>query len=190
MGDRPEFDRDAAAAKYLPRVLALARRLCAGRTDWRDEAEGEAVIGLTKAIANFRGGDFQTFAMTIVRRRVKRLLRKLRHQESTRPAVTPILDTDVSSRPPAARQRLAADTLRVLTPTLRRAVELVHCEGMTHAEAAGVLGVSKAQVGKLLEDAAMRIRFGLPEAERGPTLFDSLETNPHRAVGTHRGNTP
>ena len=168
----PSFDRDKAAAKYLGRVQRFARKLSARWPQYSDEVEGEATVALAKALNNFKGGDFQTYLMTVVRRRCKRALAQLRRRDMARPAVVPLMDDDTSSKPVAARQELQADTLRVLTPTLRRVVELVCCRGMSHAEAAEALGVSKAQVGVLLGEAAVRVRFGLPESERGPTLFD------------------
>ena len=171
-----EFDRDKAAAKYLTRVQRYARKLSARWPRFAEDAEGEAVVALAVALRNYRAerGDWQTYVMKVVKRRVVRKLSQLRRREADRPAVVPLLDDDVSSKPVAARQELQADTLAVLTPTLRRAVELVCCKGMSHAEAAEVLGVSKAQVGVLLHEAAVRVRFGLPESEKGPNLFDEV----------------
>jgi RNA polymerase sigma factor (sigma-70 family) len=174
MGEKPaEFDRDATAAKYLPRVLAYARRLCGRHPTWTEDIEGEAVVGLAKALRNYKGGDFQTFCMTVVRRRCRRKLGRLRRQAAERPAVVPLADHDQPAGRAEVRRELHPDTLKVLTPKLRKVVEMF-AAGHTLAQIGEALGpgVKEDRVRQLLTDAALRVRYGVPEDEAAPNLFD------------------
>lgn len=150
------FDRDAAAARYLPRVTAYARKLAGRSPQLFEDAEGEAVIALAKAVNNYRGGDFQTYVMKVVRNRVRRKLAQLRAQAAARPGVFSLNEDTDQARPEPATRALSADTVERLRrhPDQLRAVELVCCQSMSHAQAARVMGCSKAQVGALLKKAA------------------------------------
>jgi RNA polymerase sigma factor (sigma-70 family) len=160
-----EVDRNALAASILPAAIAYARKKARGRSDLTElllDAATDAVIRAVDLYQPDRGG-FRVYAWRGIRRGVGTALRRWLDRLGRRPEMLSI-DGGADSRsydPPDTRPTgLAAlhpDTVRMLSPGQREAVELYCVEGYTLREAGERLGITAAAVRARLIAAAERI---------------------------------
>jgi RNA polymerase sigma factor (sigma-70 family) len=160
-----EVDRNALAASILPAALAYARKKARGRSDLSDELQDAATDAVERAVRRHQPdrGAFRPYAWRGIQRAVGRALRLWLDRRDTRPETLSI-DGDAESRsydPPDTRptglSELHPDTVRILPPGQREAVELYCVEGYTLREAGERLGITAAAVRARLIAAAERI---------------------------------
>jgi RNA polymerase sigma-B factor len=174
---RENDDRDArgrAIEQNLPLVRALARRFSRS-PDQTDELVQAGSIGLIKAVDGFRaerGGDLGAYA-------VPTIVGELRRHQSRRgwqaapggraPVVTTLDEGTVEA--PAGESELRRsetraalrDAFRVLTRREREVVALRFYRDFTQQRIADDLGLSQAQVSRILAAALAKLRRVLEE---------------------------
>jgi RNA polymerase sigma-70 factor (ECF subfamily) len=173
-GDRAAFD--ALFDRYAGRVLAFALQLTGGcRADAEDLVQ-ETFVAAYRAAPGFRGGSrLLTWLLGILVRR---------HRDGRRRNVVPtvpLLDehdglAPVSRHSPVESEVVSGTDFRcalgALDASLREAFLLVAAQGLTHKEAAGVLGVPEGTVKWRVAEATRRLRAALTEMD------DDEETEP------------
>jgi DNA-directed RNA polymerase specialized sigma24 family protein len=154
-----QFDRDAAAAEWLPWVEAYARLLTGGRRDLEDDVRDAAIDALIRSLDSYSPavGPFKNFVRHNVTRDARRAFAKAYRRAEGRPEVGPIAPGAEPADRPRPDSELSPDTLRALPPELRRAVELYCVEGHTMREAATLCGVTPSELRRRLIAAAERL---------------------------------
>jgi RNA polymerase sigma factor (sigma-70 family) len=161
-GDRAAFE--ALLRRHYELMHRLAWRLTGSRADAQDIAQ-EVCCTLVERIGSFRGeARFTTWLIGIVRnachdhyRRGSALQRLRGHL-----AVVTGLQPPPDGRDLYQRGWLASALAR-LQPALRETVVLVAGEGLSHAEAARVLGVAESTVSGRMFEARRRV---LPQEDQ------------------------
>jgi RNA polymerase sigma-70 factor (ECF subfamily) len=128
--------------RYHEMIRAFAYRLCLVQSDAQDIAQ-ETFIKAARSLASFRGGSsFRTWLYRIATNAGRDWLRgKMRAQR---------LDAALANETPDAAfaegHAAVAEALRALPENFREAIVLTFYEGMSHAEAARVLGCAETTV--------------------------------------------
>lgn len=152
------------AKAVLPRALAVARQWAWGRDDLAEKLIDAATDGVLRAIKLYRPeqGEFPTFAMRVVEKRLAIARRNYMGQVANRPAMASLsVDDDSAIDPPAADKPIGGRTpmspeLKDLPQELWLAVFLVYFCGYT-LEDAGLLSgcLSAPSISKRLREAAV-----------------------------------
>jgi RNA polymerase sigma factor (sigma-70 family) len=155
-GDRAAFE--ALLRRHYDLIHRVAWRLTGSRADAQDVAQ-EVCCALVEKIGSFKGeAKFTTWLIGIVRNachdhhRRGSALRRLRNHL----AVVATLQHPPDGRDLYRRSWLAS-ALAQLQPALRETVVLVVGEGLSHAEAAQVLGVAESTVSGRIHEARRRV---------------------------------
>jgi RNA polymerase sigma factor, sigma-70 family len=180
-GDRAAFD--ALFARYAPRVLAFALHLTGGSRAEAEDLTQETFVAAFRGASAFRGGSrLLTWLLGIAVRRHRDAGRR------TCPPTATLTDGDADSRPAVADVATDAvafrDALATLDSPLRDAFLLVAAQGLTHREAAEVLGAPLGTVKWRVAEATKRLRAALTvdAAFRAPEPLakrETEETNRH-----------
>jgi RNA polymerase sigma-70 factor (ECF subfamily) len=162
-------DRDAFATlvrRFRPRIYALALHLTGSRSDADDIAQ-DAFLRAYRQLGTFAGrSEFFTWLYRIAMNRalnVKRDGKRRVAVDLDDPRVQAAVAVDAYGDPRRAaelRQIYArlVSALDRLTPVLRSTVVLVALQGMSHEEAAVVLGCSVGTIGWRIHEARGRLR--------------------------------
>ncbi len=169
-GDRAAFDK--LFGRYAPRVLAFALHLTHGcRADAEDLTQ-ETFVAAFHGAEGFRGGArLLTWLLGIAVRRHRDAGRK------ERPTLVLLREDDPApgrSVEDGAVEGVAfRRALATLDAPLREAFLLVAAQGLTHREAAEVLGAPVGTVKWRVAEATKRLRARLSEGEEEPTRDES-----------------
>lgn len=170
-------DREARFAAFVAshreRARRLAWRLVGGDAAAADDVAQDAFLKAWRALDRFRGdARLETWFYRILVREAAsyRRWRGVRERFSARPAEEPPGAQDTGD--PALRRRIAS-ALDRLSRGQRETFVLVHLEGFTVSEAAGVLGKAPGTLKSHLHRALSSLRQELadlaPDPQRGGT---------------------
>jgi RNA polymerase sigma-B factor len=166
---RPD-PRDRAIEEHLELVRGIARRY-ANRGEPFDELVQAGSVGLIKAVDRFdpeRGSSLATFAAALIEGEIRHHLR--RHRRLATPpapdAVAPAGDAAEAERSEA--RLLLRSGWKNLSDRERRLLELRYFGDRTQTEIAAELGLSQAQVSRLLRAALARLREQLTDDVAAP----------------------
>jgi RNA polymerase sigma-70 factor (ECF subfamily) len=152
-------------ARYRERGLRIAFRLLAGDDAAAQDALQNAFLRAFRGLPSFRGeSSLDTWFYRILLREISRQRRwqSLRRLWSGDPETAPE-PVDPRPRPdPALRRRIAA-ALEKLTHAQREVFVLVHLEGLSISEAAGVLGKASGTLKSHLHRALASLRESLAD---------------------------
>ena len=166
-GDREAFEE--LLERHYARIFRIALRLLGNRADAEDVAQ-EVCIGLATKISKWRGaGLFTTWLYRVV---VNATHDAMRRNATRRRYEREAAESYRKARPNATEAGSNATWLREalgkLSRKQRETVILVIAEGLTHAEAAKVLGVRESTVSWRLHAARKRLRqLAMPEGRPG-----------------------
>ena len=150
--------------RHHPMIHAFAFRLCLDRTTAQDIAQ-ETFIKAARAIGGYRAGTpFRHWLYRICANTARDWQRGEGRRRRLADAAQLRAETDSAERPPAfdaAREALAA-----LPAEQRAAVVAVYFEGLSHAEAARVLGCAEATVSWRIFVAKRKLKTLLTRHER------------------------
>jgi RNA polymerase sigma-70 factor, ECF subfamily len=145
------------------RVFRLSLRLCAGCYADAEDLAQEALIAAFQSRPRFAGrAKVTTFLHAVTVNCWRKRLR------AAPPQALPLLDTDSTPGNVIAAHltRLSLDAaVAQLTEHQRAAFVLVKAEGLTHKEAAALLGVPQGTVQSRVHDAILRLRELLSEED-------------------------
>jgi RNA polymerase sigma-70 factor (ECF subfamily) len=143
-----------------------------------DELLGGVVAGLLTALRKTRPPTVRRF-FALANQHMRWQLNDLAHRLDERPAAAALAESGVAALPASADSGLSPDARRILEvieglPEDEREVfDLVRIQGLTHAEAATVVGVSEKTVQRRLNRArallAERLADLRPATSREPT---------------------
>jgi RNA polymerase sigma-70 factor (ECF subfamily) len=162
-GDKAAFD--ALAERHIDRVYAIAFKWCGGNRAEAEDITQEVFLKLARNIHYYKTeGRFTTWLYQVVVNAARDSYRrdKTRRQHETSyeqetPKTAPAADeTTGKQRDP--RLDALYDLLKRLPPDQREAVVLVFCHGMSHREAAKVLGCAEKTVTWRLFEAKKKLR--------------------------------
>lgn len=164
--------RDRAIERNLPLVHALARRFSRSPEQVDDLVQAGS-IGLINAVDGFRverGGDLGAYAVpTIVGELRRHTARRSSLSQGPSPVVVRLDEESVEA--PAAESELRRSesrmllcvAFRALTRRERRVVALRYYRDLTQERIAAELGLSQAQVSRVLATALAKMRCALAE---------------------------
>ena len=138
-----------------------------------DELLGDVVAGLLTALRKIRPSTVRQF-FALANQHMRWQLNDLAHRLDERPAAAALAESGVAASPASTASGLSADARRILEvieglPEDEREVfELVGIQGLTHAEAAAVVGVSEKTVQRRLNRARLLLAERLADL-RPPT---------------------
>jgi RNA polymerase sigma-70 factor (ECF subfamily) len=166
MAERDREARFAAfAASHRERALRLAWRLVGGDAAAAEDVTQDAFVKAYRGLAQFRDESaLSTWFYRILVRQAYSFLRWRRVRErfgGTAPEEAP--DPVESPSPDPALQRRIAEALASLPRTQRDAFLLVHLEGFTVNEAAGIMGRAAGTVKSNLHRARLALRRRLDD---------------------------
>jgi RNA polymerase sigma-B factor len=181
---RPTVARDSLIERHLPLVRALAWRYAGGPEPVEDLFQVGA-IGLIKAVDRYdpaRGGPLEPYAAAVIAGEIRhhlrdrcapvRLPRRLRHDGVVvRFEPLAAVDEPTATADPVATvdDRLAlARAVRCLHPRARRLFALRYVAGLSQAQAAAALGLSRVHAARLLREALATLRDELSEPAAPP----------------------
>lgn len=156
-GDRAAFER--LVTRHYDRIHALAWRFMGGPPDSEDLAH-DVCVALGRKIASYRGeARFTTWLYQVVlnaaRDRMRRSATRARANEG-------FAEVDALHRGADADRKRGAAWLRAciaqLPPDLRETAVLVFDEGLRHAEAGEILGVSEGTVSWRLSEIRKNLK--------------------------------
>lgn len=196
MARAKQGDRDAFAElvrRFRPRIYALALHLTGSRSD-ADDITQDSFMRAFKQIGSFAGrSEFFTWLYRIAMNRALNSRRdgaRRRTVDFDDPRVQAAVAVDAYGDPRRAAElrqtyvRLVA-ALDRLNPALRSTVVLVALQGMSHEEAAVVLGCSPGTIGWRIHEARGKLRAAVEkplepieetgEHERAPAFSLSLD---------------
>ena len=146
-----------------------------------DELLGDVVAGLLTALRKTRPPTVRRF-FALANQHMRWQLNDLAHRLDNQPAVAALAESGVAALPASADSGLSPGARRILEvidglPEDEREVfELVGIQGLTHAEAAAVVGVSQKTVQRRLSEARLLLAERLadlrppePPADTPPT---------------------
>jgi RNA polymerase sigma-70 factor (ECF subfamily) len=147
-------------------------RLMRAPTNVRDEEMLSLLVErLLKAMRQTKPSTVRGF-FALANKHLRWELNEFARQLAKRPSVSPLTDdipadptSQVSTEAPSVRQILEA--IERLTEELREIFSLVHIQGLTHAEAADVLGVSTKTVQRRLRQSATALAVELSGSVAG-----------------------
>ncbi|MEO6788820.1 MAG: RNA polymerase sigma factor [Chthoniobacteraceae bacterium] len=151
-GDASAFAR--LFDRYHEMIRAFAYRLCLGQSDAQDIAQ-ETFIKAARSLASFRGGSsFRTWLYRIATNTGRDWLRGKMRAEKLGAA----LANETPDAGHAEAHAAVAEALRALPDDFRAAIVLTFYEGMSHAEAARVLGCAETTVSWRVFRAKRKLR--------------------------------
>lgn len=138
-------------------VHAFAYRLL-GQTHDADDVAQETFIRAARSLASFRGtARVKTWLLAIALNVVRDRATKSKRRESARADYAEMLRRSV---PPDDLRHDVSDALRLvrrLPETLRQAVVLTACEGLSHLEAAQIMGCAESTISWRVHEARRRL---------------------------------
>ena len=149
--------------RHGPMVWRVAFRMTGSRTDAEDLSQ-EAFIKAFRSLWRFRGGSkFSTYVCSIVvnlsLNYIRRKRRRVLSPMGPEPPACPGCETSPRSVAESNEIRAILEReLAALSPQFRAAVVLTAIEGMTHSEAAKVLGCAENTVSWRVHEARKRLR--------------------------------
>lgn len=170
MAGREDPARDRIVEEHLGLVRTIARRYAHGDEPFEDLVQVGA-IGLLKAVDRFdarRGSDLRAIAAPFIEGEIRHHLRDRGGVVRGAPErVLPLGDNDGPTAAPdlTDERALVSAGLDLLDGRERRIVELRYFEDRRQADIAAELGISQAQVSRLIHRALARMREGLGGAE-------------------------
>jgi RNA polymerase sigma-B factor len=158
--------RERAIEEHLPLVQAIARRY-ASHGESLDELVQAGSVGLIKAVDRFdpeRGPALAAYAAPAIEGEIRHHLRRHRRQAGHE-ARAPLEEIDAGTEDAdrSEARLLLADGWPTLSERQRRLLELRYFGDLTQAEIARELGLSQAQVSRLLRATLDRLRTELGE---------------------------
>jgi RNA polymerase sigma-B factor len=164
--------RQRAIEQNLPLVRALARRFSRS-ADQTDELVQAGSIGLIKAVDRFdaeRGRDLGAYAVPTIVGELRRHSRRAGRTASGRQDAAQVLDESSLAAPGAETDFRRSETraalgaaFRILTRREREVVALRFYRDLTQQRIADELGLSQAQVSRVLSEALGKLRHALVE---------------------------
>jgi RNA polymerase sigma-B factor len=163
--------RERAIEEHLELVRGIARRY-ANRGEPFDELVQAGSVGLIKAVDRFdpdRGSSLATFAAALIEGEIRHHLRRHRRLAAP-PATAPVAPADDAAEAERSEARLILRSgWKTLSERERRLLELRYFGDRTQKEIAAELGLSQAQVSRLLRAALARLREQLADDVAAPT---------------------
>jgi RNA polymerase sigma-70 factor (ECF subfamily) len=158
----------ALIERYYDRIYRLAFRLCGSRAQAEDVAQ-DVCVKLATAIRSFRGeAAFSTWVWRVTFTTASDGLRARQRITTVEPAkMAALMDAGEVHAPSPEEAAFGAEiwgAVRALPDQQREAVLLVYGEGLSHAEAAGVLGCREKTVSWHLHEAKKRLKTRLQTA--------------------------
>jgi RNA polymerase sigma-70 factor (ECF subfamily) len=147
-------------------IFRLAWRWCGDRTNAEDIAQ-EVCVRLGSAIRGFRGtAAFTTWLYTLTLNVVRDMARKSAREVAKVKALgaQALIDGEAGEAAGSSGEALW-EAVRALPDKQRDAVLLVYGEGLSHAAAADVMGVSEATVSWHVHEAKKRLKVLMHQAE-------------------------
>jgi RNA polymerase sigma-70 factor, ECF subfamily len=167
-GEHPQ-ELDNVVSRYLPMFYKRAFQFLGNATDAEDAVQ-DALLSAYKHLGQFRGqAQLSTWLTTIVTNAARMQLRRRRGSHLSLDEQQGEDGLTLSERLPDSRpdqeevcsaaelHNRLANGVKQLSPTLRRAFELRHVEGLTPKEAARVLGVPEGTVKAQLARARIKL---------------------------------
>ena len=156
-GDRAAFER--LVTRHYDRIHALAWRFMGGPPDSEDLAH-DVCVALGRKIASYRGeARFTTWLYQVVLNAARD---RMRRNSSAARARDGFAEIDALWRGADADRKRGAEWLRaciaVLPPDLRETAVLVFDEGLRHAEAGEILGISEGTVSWRLSEIRKKLK--------------------------------
>ena len=156
-GDRAAFER--LVTRHYDRIHALAWRFMGGPPDSEDLAH-DVCVALGRKIASYRGeARFTTWLYQVVLNAARD---RMRRNSSAARARDGFAEIDALWRGADADRKRGAAWLRaciaVLPPDLRETAVLVFDEGLRHAEAGEILGISEGTVSWRLSEIRKKLK--------------------------------
>jgi RNA polymerase sigma-70 factor (ECF subfamily) len=158
----------ALIERHYDRIYRLAFRLCGSRAQAEDVAQ-DVCVKLATAIRSFRGeAAFSTWVWRITFTTANDQLRAGQRMVPLEPSkIVTLMDAGQEHAPPPDEVVVGAEiweAVRSLPDQQREAVLLVYGEGLSHAEAASVLGCREKTVSWHLHEAKKRLKTRLRTA--------------------------
>ena len=156
-GDRAAFA--ALVERHYDYVYRVAYRLAGNRADAEDIAQ-EVCVRLGRAIRGFKGaGRFTTWLYALTLNAVRDMARKGAREarKAKEYGAQALIEGEVAEEPDDAAARLWA-AVRQLPDKQRDAVTLVYGEGLSHADAADVMGLAEPTVSWHVHEAKKRLK--------------------------------
>jgi RNA polymerase sigma-70 factor (ECF subfamily) len=173
-GDRRAFG--TLVSRYRPRILALCLQLTGSQAEAEDSTQ-EVFLRAFQHLSRFEGRSaFFTWLYRIAVNKSLEVLQLRRSRGAVGlddPRVALAVAVDASGDPQRAVQlrETYAQLVRAfdqLTPLLRTTVALTTLQGLSHAEAAAVLGTQEGTIGWRLHEAREQLRRALFPAVQVP----------------------
>jgi RNA polymerase sigma-70 factor (ECF subfamily) len=158
----------ALIERHYDRIYRLAWRLCGSRALAEDVAQ-DVCVKLATAIRSFRGeAAFSTWVWRITFTTANDRLRAVQRITVLEPSRIVALMDAGQERAPSPEEAVEGaeiwDAVRALPEQQREAVLLVYGEGLSHAEAAGMMGCREKTVSWHLHEAKKRLKTQLQTA--------------------------
>lgn len=172
--------RSRVIEEHLPLVESIARRYTSSGEPLDDLVQAGS-IGLIKAVDRFdpqRGPALAAFASPFIEGEVRHHLRdRRRHASHESPGPSEAVDGGAGTEGRSEARLLLARGWPVLAPRERRLLELRYFGDLTQAQIARRVGLSQAQVSRLLHAALERLRseIGDDVAARDDRAYSGLE---------------
>lgn len=163
-GDRAAFER--LLARHYDRIHALAWRFAGGPPDCEDLAQ-DVCITMARRIRSFRGeARFTTWLYKVVLNAARDAGRRRSARNRATEGFAEVDDLERGAERDRARQaEWLRDAMATLKDDLRETAILILDEGLSHAEAAEVLGIAEGTVSWRLMEVRKELR-SMAEAER------------------------
>ena len=158
----------ALIESHYERIYRLAWRICGSRAMAEDIAQ-DVCVKLATAIRSFRGeAAFSTWAWRITFTTANDRLRAGQRVTALEPSRIVALMDAAQERAPSPEDVVQGaeiwEAVRALPEQQREAVLLVYGEGLSHAEAAGMMGCREKTVSWHLHEARKRLKTQLQTA--------------------------
>jgi RNA polymerase sigma-70 factor, ECF subfamily len=158
----------ALIERYYDRIHRIAWRICGSRSLAEDVAQ-DVCVKLATAIRSFRGeAAFSTWIWRITFTTASDRMRASRKVTPMEPGIIVALMDAAQAREPSPEEAVIGaeiwDAVRALPEQQREAVLLVYGEGMSHGEAAGMMGCREKTVSWHLHEAKKRLKTQLQTA--------------------------
>jgi RNA polymerase sigma factor (sigma-70 family) len=167
---RPD-PRERVIEENLELVRSVARRY-ADRGEPFDELVQAGSVGLIKAVDRFdpeRGTSLATFASSLIEGEIRHHLRRHRRHAAAPVAAAPEPAGDASETERTEARLLLRSGWKNLSERERRLLELRYFGDRTQTQIATELGLSQAQVSRLLSATLARLRQELADDVAAPT---------------------
>jgi RNA polymerase sigma-70 factor (ECF subfamily) len=158
----------ALLERHYDRIYRLAWRITGSRIQGEDIAQ-DVCVKLAVAIGSFRGeAAFSTWVWRITYTTATDWVRAARKVTAIEPAqVVALMDAGAARHPSPEEETADAElwaAVRALPDQQREAVLLVYGEGLSHGEAAGLMGCREKTVSWHLHEAKKRLKTRLQTA--------------------------